>query len=132
MAENEIGMYRRYPAAVLANGHTASAGELFTAALRDFGLADVVGENTFGKGVIQSIFPLSELGKYYGVTLSGGLKLTVGYYTPPCGENYDAKGIAPTGDPVALSEEAQNKNLYLLSEQEDAQLFAAIQNVKAK
>ncbi len=132
VAENEIGMFRRYPCVVLANGHTASAGELFTAALRDFGLADVVGENTFGKGVIQSIFPLSALGEYYGVTLSGGLKLTVGYYTPPCGENYDGKGIAPTGDPVALPEDLQNQNLYLLSEQEDVQLLAAIQNVTAK
>lgn len=132
VAENEIGMYHQYPAVVLANGHTASAGELFTAALRDFGLADVVGENTYGKGVIQSIFPLSEVGKYYGATLSGGLKLTVGYYTPPCGENYDGKGIAPMGEPVKLSEEAQNKNLYLLTEQEDAQLLAAIQNVKSK
>ena len=132
VAENEIGMFRRYPAVVLANGHTASAGELFTAALRDFKLADVVGENTFGKGVFQSIFPLSEIGRYYGTTLGGGFKLTVGYYAPPCGENYDGKGIAPTGEPVKLSEEAQNKNLYLLSEQEDAQLLAAIQNVRSK
>ncbi len=132
VAENEIGMYRRYPAVVLANGYTASAGELFTAALRDFGLAEVVGENTFGKGVIQSIFPLSEIGSYYGVTISGGLKLTVGYYTPPCGENYDGKGIAPTGEPVELSDEAKNKNLYLLDEAEDDQLQAAIQNVKTK
>lgn len=132
VAENEIGMYRRFPAVVLANGHTASAGELFTAGLRDFGLADVVGENTFGKGVIQSIFPLSLVGEQYGMKLSGGLKLTVGYYAPPCGENYDGKGIAPTGEPVKLSDEAQNKNLYLLPEQEDAQLLAAIQNVTTK
>ncbi len=132
VAQDEIGMYRRYPAVVLANGHTASAGELFTAALRDFGLAGVVGENTFGKGVIQSIFPLADIGSYYGVAISGGLKLTVGYYTPPCGENYDGKGIAPTGEPVKLSAEAQNKNLYLLDEAEDDQLQAAIQNAKAK
>lgn len=132
VAENEIGMYRRYPAVVLTNGRTASASELFTAGLRDFGLADVVGENTFGKGVVQSVIPLSEIGKYYGVNISGGLKLTIGKYMPPSGVNYDGKGVAPTGDPVKLPEEAQNKNLYLLTEQEDTQLQAAIQNVKSK
>ena len=45
--------------------------------------------------------------------------------------NYDGKGIAPTV-PVALSTEAQSKNLYLLSESEDDQLLAAINNVKTK
>ena len=124
-------MYRGYPAVVLANGNTASAGELFTAALRDFGLADVVGEKTYGKGVLQSIFDLSEIGKSLNMDISGGLKLTVGYYSPPSGVNYDGKGIAPDVA-VALSEEAQKKNLYLLSEAEDAQLLAAIQNVKSK
>ncbi len=131
VAKEEIGVYRQYPAVVLANGNTASAGELFTAALRDFDLADIVGENTYGKGVIQSIFDLSEVGKAFNMELSGGLKLTVGYYAPPSGVNYEGKGIAPDQS-VALSEEAQNKNLYLLSESEDDQLQAAIQNVLSK
>ena len=131
VAKEEIGVYRQYPATVLANKKTASAGELFTAALRDFGLAEVVGENTHGKGVLQSIFDLSEIGKSLNMDISGGLKLTVGYYAPPSGVNYDGKGVAPDVA-VALSEEAQKKNLYLLSEAEDAQLLAAIQNVKSK
>ncbi len=129
--EEEIGIYRNYPAVVLANGNTASAAELFTAALRDFGLADVVGENTYGKGVLQTIFPLSELGDIFNTELSGAIKLTVGYYAPPCGVNYDGVGIAPDV-PVVLSESAQNKNLYLLSENEDDQLLAAINNVRTK
>ena len=131
VAKEEIGVYRSYPAVVLANGNTASAGELFTAALRDFGLAAVVGENTFGKGVIQSVYDLSEVGKAFGMELSGGLKLTVGYYAPPSGVNYEGKGIAPDVS-VLLSEEAQKKNPYLLSEAEDDQLQAAIQNVLSK
>ena len=131
IVKEEIGMYRQYPATVLANGNTASAGELFTAALRDFELADVVGENTYGKGVIQSIFDLSDVGELLGMEVTGGVKLTVGYYAPPCGVNYEGKGIAPDLT-VSLSEEAKNKNLYLLSEQEDAQLQAAIQNVVSK
>ena len=129
--KEEIGMYRGYPAVVLANGNTASAGELFTAALRDFGLADVVGEKTYGKGVLQSIFDLSDVGEIFNMELDGGLKLTIGYYAPPSGVNYDGVGIAPTV-PVALSMEAQSKNLYLLSESEDDQLLAAINNVKTK
>ena len=129
VTKEEIGQYRRYPAVVLANGNTASAGELFTAALRDFGLADVVGEQTYGKGVLQSVIPLSTLGAQYGMELSGGLKLTVGYYTPPSGVNYDGVGILPTGDPVSLP---PNTNLYLLDEAQDAQLLAAIDNVKTK
>lgn len=132
VAEDEIGMCRRYPAVVLANGRTASAAELFTACLRDFGLADVVGENTFGKGVIQGIFPLAQIGNYYDVELSGALKMTIGYYAPYSGVNYDGIGIAPTGNAVKLPEELQNKNLYLLAEQEDTQLLAAIRNVKMK
>ncbi len=131
IAKEEIGVYRQYPAVVLANGNTASAGELFTAALRDFGLAEVVGENTYGKGVLQSIFALSDVGELFGMELSGGLKLTVGYYAPPSGVNYDGKGIAPD-QVVVLAEEAQNKNLYLLTEAEDNQLQAAIQNVLSK
>ena len=131
VAKEEIGVYRAYPAVVLANGNTASAGELFTAALRDFGLADVVGEKTYGKGVLQSIIDLSEVGKTMGLDISGAVKLTTGYYAPPCGVNYDGVGIVPTV-PVVLDESAQNKNLYLLEEAEDNQLQAAIQNVISK
>ena len=46
------------PMAVLCNGNTASAAELFTADLRDYGLATLVGETTFGKGTVQTISPL--------------------------------------------------------------------------
>ncbi len=122
VAKEEIGMYRDYPMVVVTNGYTASAGELFTAALSDYGLATLVGENTYGKGVIQSIFDLSSMG------YSGGLKLTVGYYAPPSGENYDGKGIAPDVT-VVLEEALANKSLYLLSESEDNQLSAAIAQV---
>ena len=81
--------------------------------------------------MLQSIFDLSEMGKSLNMDISGGLKLTVGYYAPPCGVNYDGKGIAPDVA-VTLSEEAQKKNLYLLKEAEDAQLQAAIMQVKSK
>ncbi len=119
VTKEEIGMYRDYPITVLTNGYTASAGELFTATLSEYDLATLVGENTYGKGVIQSIYDLSDMG------YSGGLKLTIGYYAPPSGENYDGEGIAPDIE-VFLPEEYEGKNLYLLTESEDSQLAAAI------
>ena len=77
------------PTVVLCNGGTASAGELFTAALRDFGewgMLDVsiVGEQTYGKGVMQSSFNING---------SEGVKLTVAFYNPPCDVNYDGVGV---------------------------------------
>jgi carboxyl-terminal processing protease len=120
VAKEDIGRYRHYPVAVLMNGYSASAAELFASTLRDYQLATLVGETSFGKGIIQSVFDLSAMG------YKGGFKLTVGYYTPPSGENYHDKGIAPHVV-ASLSEAAQNKNLYLLTEAEDDQLKAALQ-----
>lgn len=81
------------PAAVLCNGYTASAAELFTAALRDYAdLTDapldvtVIGTVTYKKGVMQNTYTLSD-----GSTLT----LTVAEYNPPSGKNYDGEGILP-------------------------------------
>lgn len=75
-----------YPVAVLINGNTASAAELFTAALRDYDKAVMIGENSYGKGVMQSTIRLSD---------GSALKLTTAYYSSPKGENYDGKGLNP-------------------------------------
>ena len=115
----DIGKYRGYSFAVLTNGNTASAAELFTATLRDYELATVVGETTFGKGILQSIIPLEPFG------FEGAVKLTTGYYSPPSGVNYDGEGITPD-KAVSLTGAAAEKNLYLLTESEDTQLQAAI------
>ncbi|MBE6645681.1 MAG: hypothetical protein E7612_09980 [Ruminococcaceae bacterium] len=80
------------PSVVICNENTASAGELFTAAMRDFDEefgyfeVTVVGVTTHGKGVMQSTFSLSD-GSY--------VTLTVAYYNPPSGVNYDGVGIIP-------------------------------------
>lgn len=79
------------PSVVICNGYTASAGELFTSAIRDFGEAgylktSIVGERTYGKGIMQSTFSYTD-----GSTLT----LTVAYYNPPSGENYHKVGITP-------------------------------------
>lgn len=88
------------PSVIICNESTASAGELFTSAMRDFddtfGYFDVtlVGAKTYGKGVMQSSFSLGD-GSY--------LTLTVAYYNPPSGVNYDGVGITPD---VEVSDDA--------------------------
>ena len=79
------------PIAVICNGNTASAGELFTAAMRDFadqGVIDavVVGSTTYGKGIVQTSYRIYD---------GSGLTYTVGYYNPPCNVNFDGIGVIP-------------------------------------
>ena len=106
--------------AVLVNGYTASAAELFTCALKDYGVAKIVGEKTFGKGCGQNVIPLKD---------GAGLIFTTFLYDPPVSENYNGVGIVP--DVVAhLSEEASKKNLFELSHSEDDQLKAALEALK--
>lgn len=131
--KEEIGKYRSYPCAVITNGNTASAAELFTGTLKAYGLATVVGEKTYGKGCMQSIIPLSNFGSAY----TGALKLTTKYYRPYNTENYHGKGIAPSENfEVKLSEEAEKINHYQLITAEnqalDNQLSAAISALKNK
>lgn len=75
-----------YPAVVLTNGDTASAGELFAACMRDYGAAKLVGETTYGKGVAQSIFPLPD---------GSAVKFTTAKYYSPKTPNYDGVGLKP-------------------------------------
>ena len=116
---SDIGKYRSYDMAVLTNGNTASAAELFTAALRDYDLASIVGTTTYGKGSMQTMFSLS----YWG--FDGAVKLTTRHYFPPCGEGYDGVGILPDVT-VQLSDEAAATNIYKLAEADDDQLKAAL------
>lgn len=79
------------PFVVLCNEYTASAGEIFTAAIRDYRdagklNAKIVGTNTFGKGIMQAT---------YAYTDQSTVTLTVSYYNPPCGKNYHNVGVAP-------------------------------------
>lgn len=79
------------PTVVICNRYTASAGELFTAAIRDFGKdgmleVTIVGETSYGKGIMQNTFSFSD-----GSTIT----MTVAYYNPPSGVNYHKIGITP-------------------------------------
>ena len=123
VSADDIGKYRDYEMSVICNGNTASAAELFVAALRDYELADVVGETTYGKGSVQTTIPLERFG------YSGALKITTKLYYPPCGEGYDGEGITPDVQ-VTLSDEAKKYSIYKLPQSLDDQLIAAIEALK--
>ena len=120
VSREEIGMFADLDVVVLCNENTASAAEVITATLRDYELATIVGEPTFGKGIMQSYVALSSFGNY-----SGYLKMTTYAYVTKCGVTYHEIGIVPDVA-VALSEEAKQYNLYVLPEALDDQLLTAI------
>ena len=73
------------PVAILVNGGTASASEIFAAALHDNHRATLVGTKTFGKGIFQTVFPFDD----------GYVQLTTGHYYTPNGINIHGTGIEP-------------------------------------
>ncbi|MCQ2427647.1 MAG: S41 family peptidase [Clostridia bacterium] len=126
VTQNDIGKYRDRvfgKSAVLVNGNTASAAELFTSSLKDYGVSVIVGTKTYGKGSMQSIINLA----YYGYT--GAIKCTTKKYFPPVSEGYDGIGIIPDVV-VELDEKLKDKSIYDVSDSEDNQLGAAINAFK--
>ena len=103
--------------AVLCNGSTASAAELFTSALMDYDKAVSVGNVTYGKGSMQSTIPLTD---------GSGVKLTTKMYFPPFSEGYDGIGITPDIE-IDMDELLENVNIYKISDAQDTQLQRAIQ-----
>lgn len=81
-AENYIDM----PIALLVNGNSASASEIFAGAIRDFDYGTLIGTTTFGKGIVQTIKQLSD---------GSAFKITVAKYYTPCGDNIHGIGIDP-------------------------------------
>ena len=102
------------PLAVLVNGNSASASEIFAGAIQDYGMGTIVGTTTFGKGIVQKIFYLSD---------GTGLKLTMAKYYTPKGHDIHKKGIQPDVE-VELDEDLQNQSS--ISHEEDNQLKKAI------
>ena len=95
------------PLCVLVNGGSASASELFTGALKDYGRATVIGTRTYGKGIVQTTFDLAGTG--------GHVKFTTDAYYTPNGVCIHGEGIAPDIE-VELDEDSG----------EDAQLQTAL------
>lgn len=131
VTEDEIGKYGDLTFCVLTNGNTASAAELFTATMRDYKLGTIVGETTYGKGCMQSIYDLSRTGPYYKLYgVEGGLKLTTQMYFPACGESYHDIGIAPHVEVKLPAEVMEQYTMYDLPEELDTQLQAALEQMK--
>ena len=102
---------------VLVNGNSASASELLTGALKDYGLATIVGTQTYGKGIVQSFFHLSDN--------MGWAKMTTDAYYTPNGVCIQGIGITPD-IVVDLPEELKNTAIDMLDPAQDVQLQAAI------
>lgn len=74
------------PMAVLVNENTASMAELFAAAIADYDKGDLVGTTTYGKGVLQTLYPLDD---------GSAVRITTAYFDPPASENFDGVGLTP-------------------------------------
>ena len=74
------------PIVILINGNSASASEVFSGCLRDYNKATIMGENSYGKGIVQSIYKLAD---------GSAIKLTTSYYFSPKGTNIHGTGICP-------------------------------------
>ena len=118
---NSKGKQRYIPVVVLINQGSASASEILTGALKDYGLAYVIGEKSYGKGIVQTVFNVGE--NIVSVT-------TASYYTPS-GTCIHEIGIEP--DEVIPMELQKYTKLESLTIEEDEQLSAAVtylQNIK--
>ena len=74
------------PLVVMINGYSASASEIFAGAIQDYGLGQIVGTQSYGKGVVQSVFDLQD---------GTSVKLTIAEYFTPNGRSIDGEGITP-------------------------------------
>ena len=90
------------PVAILVNGNSASASEVFSGAMKDYKAATLVGTRTFGKGIVQSIVPFGD---------GTAMKVTVSKYYTPNGVNIHGTGIEPDVV-VELSKDATKNGKY--------------------
>lgn len=100
------------PLAVIVNGNSASASEIFAGAIQDYGKGTIIGTQTYGKGIVQTVKPLTD---------GSALKFTIAKYFTPKGQDIHGKGVTP--DMVVE---------YDTDADVDTQLDAAIKNVEAQ
>lgn len=108
------------PMAVLINGNSASAAEIFSGTLQDYGVATLIGTTSFGKGIVQKVIPLSD---------GTAVKLTISKYYTPKGRNIHGTGIDPDIE-VELSKDMQKEIIVPI--EKDNQLQEAIKNIMGK
>ena len=100
------------PIIVITNSGSASASEIFAGALKDHKRAIILGENTYGKGSVQSIIPLKN---------GGGMRLTISKYYLPSGKSISEVGVTPDilveekGDGFKINSETDNQLNYAIN-----------------
>lgn len=102
------------PMAVLVNGGSASASEILTGALKDHKKAIIIGEKTFGKGIVQTVYPFSD---------GSGISITTAKYYTPGGVCIHGIGI----EPDIVVEGNAEKGVSELTMGEDTQLLKALE-----
>lgn len=103
------------PLAVLVNGNSASASEIFAGAVQDYGIGKLVGTTTYGKGIVQQIIPLKD---------GSAVKLTISKYYTPKGRSIHETGLEPD---VEIDLEESLKQKVTVEKNEDNQLQKAIE-----
>ena len=107
--------------AVLVNQDSYSAAEFFAAALQEYGAATIVGSKTVGKGNFQTGFQLSD---------GSLLNISIGKYYTPKGKSLTDVGVTPDKELDLSDDDYQNLYSGRLAEADDAQLQAAIAELK--
>lgn len=110
------------PIAVLINGNSASASEIFAGAIQDYGVGKLFGTTSFGKGIVQSIIPLGD---------GTAVKVTVSSYFTPNGRNIHGEGIEPDQVVELPDTEEAYENGYL-KEEYDTQLKEAVKYIQGE
>ena len=99
------------PVVILINNGSASASEIFAGAMKDHKRAIILGENSYGKGSVQSIIPLKN---------GGGMRLTISKYYLPSGKSISEVGVTPD---ILVEEKGED---FLINSEKDNQLNYAI------
>lgn len=110
------------PIAILVNGNSASASEVFAGALQDYGCARLVGTTTFGKGIVQSLIRLDD---------GSAVKVTTSHYYTPSGYDLHKKGLDPDVEVELEIPEDVDLTVGLLPEQ-DNQVQKAVEVLEAQ
>lgn len=110
------------PMCVLVNGSTASAAELFAAALQDYDKAELIGTQTYGKGTAQNVISLPD---------GSGFAISDNAYYPPFSDRYEGVGVTPD-HVVEMDEEVKNISLYHITDEQDTQLKYAVEIFNGK
>lgn len=109
------------PVAILVNENSASASEILAAAIQENGRGLVVGANTYGKGVVQTTMQLQ--------SNNGWVKLTTAAYYTPNDNTVESNGVTPDID-IDLADDLKDLPIELIEQEDDAQLWAALDEVR--